>query len=218
MSDEYKGTTVQTPTRFRKKPTVIEAIQWRGTNLKEVIDFTGLHRSVHNWTWEEYKDTVARGGLKVFTLNGPVAVEVGEWIIKGIKGEFYPCKQDIFEATYEREPLYTQPPANNAAVQEPKGSVGALARKEENRPHPAQSAPISPRAAVLEAARLCAEYAEKYFLYDYSKYKYPKEARSIHIHTWCAGKMCEELIRALADTMPDESENDRRGQPDKGPP
>lgn len=87
--------------KYRKKPAVIEAVQWDGDNLAEVIQFTGLHPSAQKWTWEEYKQVVASEGLKVFTLNGPVMVCVGEYIIRGVQGEFYPCKPDIFEQTYE---------------------------------------------------------------------------------------------------------------------
>ena len=87
--------------KFRKKPVVIEAIQWNGSNLKEIIEFTGLHRSAEKWTWKEYEEVVASSGLKIFTLEGPLMASVGDWIIKGIKGEFYPCKPDIFEKTYE---------------------------------------------------------------------------------------------------------------------
>jgi hypothetical protein len=87
--------------KYRKKPVVIEAVQWTGDNLKEVIDFTGLHESARKWTWEEYEGVVKEKGLKIFTLEGPHWASVGSWIIKGIQGEFYPCKPDIFEATYE---------------------------------------------------------------------------------------------------------------------
>lgn len=86
---------------FRKKPVVIEAVQWNGKNLKEVIDFTGLHPSAEKWTWEEYEKVVAESGLKIFTLEGAMSASVNDWIIKGVKGEFYPCKPDIFQATYE---------------------------------------------------------------------------------------------------------------------
>lgn len=87
--------------KFRKKPVVIEAIQWGGSNLKEIINFTGLHESISNWSWEEYQKLVWADGLKIFTLEGPLKASVGDWIIRGVKGEFYPCKPDIFDATYE---------------------------------------------------------------------------------------------------------------------
>lgn len=86
---------------FRKKPVVIEAIRWTGTNLREIINFTGRHQSIVHWKWEAYEDLVEKEGLKIFTLEGPLMASVGDWIIKGVRGEFYPCKPDIFAATYE---------------------------------------------------------------------------------------------------------------------
>jgi len=90
---------------FRKKPVEIEAIQWTGNNLRQVITFTdgppetrGMHAGM---AWEAYEDLVARDGLKIFTLEGKMSASVGDWIIRGVKGEFYPCKPDIFAATYE---------------------------------------------------------------------------------------------------------------------
>jgi hypothetical protein len=91
------------PTRYRKKPVEIEAIRWSGTNLKEVIDFTGLHPSADKWTWEEYTAVVRKRGLKIFSLEGSnFIVTNGDYIIKGVKGEFYACKPDIFWLTYQR--------------------------------------------------------------------------------------------------------------------
>ena len=87
--------------KYRKKPVEVEVIQWTGKNLREVIDFTGQHPSAQQWTWEEYERQVEEKGLKIFTLEGPMMASVGDYIIKGVKGEFYPCKPDIFKATYE---------------------------------------------------------------------------------------------------------------------
>jgi len=87
--------------KYTKKPVTIEAIEWNGENLKEVIEFTGLHESAYKWTWEEYEDVVKNEGLKIFTLEGTMMASVGDYIIKGVKGEFYPCKPDIFIATYD---------------------------------------------------------------------------------------------------------------------
>lgn len=91
--------------KFRKQPVVIDAIRWTGDNLKEVIDFTGLHPSAHKWTWEQFESIVATEGLKIFTLEGPLLACVGDWIIKGVKGEFYPIKESIFKLTYEPEDI-----------------------------------------------------------------------------------------------------------------
>lgn len=87
--------------KYRKKPVIIEAIQWNGSNLREVIDFTGLHPSAHKWSWDEYERIVKNDGLKIFTLEGKMNADINDFIIKGIHGEFYPCKPDIFELTYE---------------------------------------------------------------------------------------------------------------------
>lgn len=88
--------------KYRKKPVVIEAIKWTGDNLREIIDFSGLHQSATKWTWDEYEEVVKNDGLKIFTLEGKMNADVGDFIIKGVKGEFYPCKPDIFEQTYEK--------------------------------------------------------------------------------------------------------------------
>ena len=89
--------------KYRKKPVVIEAMQWTGANLHQVINFTGLHKSAEGWTWDEYEGIVRKEGLKIFSLEGPHLASIGDWIIRGVKGEYYACKPDIFEATYEPE-------------------------------------------------------------------------------------------------------------------
>ena len=89
---------------FTKKPVTIAAIQWTGKNLREVITFTDGPpdtRTTHaGMAWEAYTDLVARDGLKIYTLEGKMLANPGDWIIRGVKGEYYPCKPDIFEATY----------------------------------------------------------------------------------------------------------------------
>ena len=75
--------------KYRKKPVVIEAIQWVGNNLSEIDNFIG--RSVDN------KETT----LVIHTLEGDMEASIGDYIIKGVNGEFYPCKSDIFYKTYE---------------------------------------------------------------------------------------------------------------------
>ena len=89
---------------FTKKPVTIAALQWTGKNLREVITFTDGPpdaRTTHaGMAWEAYADLVARDGLKIYTLEGKMLASPGDWIIRGVKGEFYPCKNDIFEATY----------------------------------------------------------------------------------------------------------------------
>jgi len=91
--------------KFRKKPVVIEAIRWTGQNLFDIISFTDgtpdLRGSHAGMRWEDYSDLVSREGLKIFTLEGKMSASPGDWIIRGVAGEFYPCKSDIFKATYE---------------------------------------------------------------------------------------------------------------------
>jgi len=103
---ELAAVSGQSAALFRKKPVTIEAIQWTGRNLKEVIDFTGKHPRWHEWfsTWEDYERHVQQDGqrFKIFTLEGTMIAEPGDWIIRGVKGEHYPCKPDIFAATYEQ--------------------------------------------------------------------------------------------------------------------
>jgi hypothetical protein len=90
--------------KYRKKPVVIEAIQWTGSNLEEIKEFVGkdLEYEIHDATWK-----VGAGKPRVHmiikTLEGEHIATEGDYIIKGVKGEFYPCKPDIFEETYEQE-------------------------------------------------------------------------------------------------------------------
>lgn len=90
---------------FTKKPVTIEAVQYTGDNLRVILDFIGKHRKFNEWfdSWDEYERHVHSDGmkLKIFTLEGVMEAVPGDWIIKGVKGEFYPCKPDIFAATYD---------------------------------------------------------------------------------------------------------------------
>ena len=89
---------------YTKKPVVIQALQWTGINLKEIITFTDGPPDVRSehaaMKWEEYEDLVEKEGLKIYTLEGKMSASVGDYIIKGVRGEFYPCRKDIFEETY----------------------------------------------------------------------------------------------------------------------
>jgi hypothetical protein len=79
--------------RYRKKPVVIEALRWDNVkpNCTAMYEWLGDAGSIRY-----------DGTLVIPTLEGEMRADVGDWIIKGVKGEFYPCKPDIFEATYER--------------------------------------------------------------------------------------------------------------------
>lgn len=83
--------------KFRKKPVVIEAIQWKGNNHFEAREFMGFEElKTILWSAENKTDAVL-----IDTLEGQMMVKPFDWIIKGVKGEFYPCKPDIFAETYE---------------------------------------------------------------------------------------------------------------------
>lgn len=80
--------------KYTKKPVTVEAVQWTGDNRKDIWDFCTL----------SYFNTDFETGdlhLMIQTLEGTMEASVGDYIIKGIKGEFYPCKPDIFLLTYD---------------------------------------------------------------------------------------------------------------------
>lgn len=79
---------------YRKKPIEVEAVQWNPA-IEQYID------TILNWIGSDNYFIADTGQLSVLTLEGPLTVSDDDWIIKGIKGEFYPCKPDIFTATYE---------------------------------------------------------------------------------------------------------------------
>lgn len=91
--------------KFRKKPVAIEAIQWTGKNLAEVLEFTGKSPRFDEWfdSFSCYSKHVVDSGnkFKIFTLEGVMTADVGDWVIRGVRGEHYPCKPDIFAETYE---------------------------------------------------------------------------------------------------------------------
>jgi len=87
--------------KFIKMPVEIDAVEWNGRNLLDVIRFTGQNASALSYKWEDYEDLVSRDGLKIFTLEGVMKASIGDWIIKGVNGEHYPCKPDIFAKTYK---------------------------------------------------------------------------------------------------------------------
>jgi len=77
------------PAKYRKKPVVIEAVLYDGSFP---LDFL---RGDGEWVHDEDP------GIAIHTLEGTMRANVGDWIIRGVKGELYPCKPDIFAATYE---------------------------------------------------------------------------------------------------------------------
>ncbi len=78
--------------QYRRKTNTIEAIQWNGTNLDEVMKFAKGSANV----------IYSNDELYILTLDGVAKAFDGDWIVKGCHGEFYPCGADIFTNTYER--------------------------------------------------------------------------------------------------------------------
>lgn len=85
--------------KFRKKPVVIEAIQFLGDeNGQQIVDWIGKHDCGFYGTL-----------MTINTLEGQMSAQCDDWIIRGVKGEFYPCKPDVFAETYEQASSTTQP-------------------------------------------------------------------------------------------------------------
>lgn len=79
--------------KYRKKPVVIEAQKLTDFNYRDLAEWcNGVVRARED-NFEPY--------VTIYTLEGTMKADLGDYIIKGVKGEFYPCKPDIFEATYE---------------------------------------------------------------------------------------------------------------------
>lgn len=89
--------------KYRKKPIVIEAIQWDGTRTGIAFieaEFKQLQTNCITYAMGDiYTEPIS---WTIYTLEGLITALPGDYIIKGINGEFYPCKPDIFEKTYER--------------------------------------------------------------------------------------------------------------------
>ena len=93
--------------QYSKKPVIIDAIQWTGKNYVEIFDFCD-------------KSYMNDSELRIQTLEGSMIASIGDFIIKGIKGEFYPCKEDIFNLTYDlveenKNPLFQKSLHNTTA-------------------------------------------------------------------------------------------------------
>ena len=91
--------------KYRKKPVVIEAIQWTGKNDAEIEDFVGDDLEGYGDNLVAYRPMSEQYKSKLMyirTLEGIMTASVDDYIIRGVNGEFYPCKPDVFEKTYER--------------------------------------------------------------------------------------------------------------------
>lgn len=92
--------------KYRKKPVVIRALQWTGDNYTEILNFCDeaefqhqVRKHKHVFTGES--EILEGIELTIETLEGTHEASIGDYIIEGVNGEFYPCKPDIFEKTYE---------------------------------------------------------------------------------------------------------------------
>lgn len=96
--------------KYRKKPVVIDAIQWTGKNHREMFDFLTNGNCPDEYMTSDFPivsdnfyidNWKVPGGLVIKTLEGEHLANIGDYIIRGVHGEFYPCKPDIFRKTYE---------------------------------------------------------------------------------------------------------------------
>lgn len=85
--------------QYRKKPVAVEAWQLSVSNMADVIEWIENNGGEAGYHSEPPMRAVT--GIYIDTLEGDMKANYGDYIIKGVKGEFYPCKPDIFEATYE---------------------------------------------------------------------------------------------------------------------
>lgn len=92
--------------KFKKKPVVIEAIQWTGRNAEDIMHFVGkrLNVQIPPHSVEMIVDNLINEDYKIFipTMEGEMRASRCDFIIKGVNGEFYPCKNDIFFKSYEK--------------------------------------------------------------------------------------------------------------------
>lgn len=83
---------------FRKKPVTVEAVRWEHGTAEEAEE-------ILKWIRSEGHEAILKDNddwfISILTLEGPMQCRPTDYVIKGVKGEFYPCKRDIFEQTYE---------------------------------------------------------------------------------------------------------------------
>ena len=88
--------------KFKKKPIIIEAIQYSGMNDREIMEWSN-GKVTPSSVLKPTDENPTGFYLEIETLEGTMTAIVGDYIIKGVKGEFYPCKKDIFEEIDEGE-------------------------------------------------------------------------------------------------------------------
>lgn len=191
---------------YRKKPVVIEAVKWTGDNLREIIDFTGLHPSANKWTWDEYAAVVREDGLKIFTLEGSHMATVGDMIIKGVQGEFYPCKPDIFAATYDQ--------ATESAGREVTADRNESAAAQEHNAQKMSERAVSAPAVDLPTPRLYEQcktndptrcYSDRVLI---AMREYEADAREL----WAALSQCDDYFAERCDVTDGEDGRPRANE------
>jgi len=84
--------------KYRKKPVVIDAVQFDGSNFNEIYRWAVIHNKSERKFFESRRDNT----MGILTKEGMMTANQGDYIIRRVNGEFYPCKPDIFETTYEK--------------------------------------------------------------------------------------------------------------------
>lgn len=87
--------------KYRKKPVVIDAIHFNGSNRNEVLGFAGIEAPNASTIYWRCGVGDSPGEIVIRTLEGDLVASEGDWIIRGVIGEVYPCKPAVFDATYE---------------------------------------------------------------------------------------------------------------------
>lgn len=82
------------PSKYVKKPIPVDCLKWTGSNVDAMAEFVGGFA----------KELTQGESFEVDTNTGMARCEVGDWVIKGVKGELYPCPKDVFEASYQPVP------------------------------------------------------------------------------------------------------------------
>lgn len=85
-------------TKYRKKPVVIDAIQWTGDNIDEIIAF--MYPQEPAYMGPQFSNADELIGIE--TLEGLMVASLNDWILRGVQKELYPCKPNIFQETYEK--------------------------------------------------------------------------------------------------------------------
>lgn len=139
--------------RYRKKPVVIDAVQWDGTaqGAAPIIDRILRSGGRAVYLCADPERCAAHGGdaphtIRISTLEGDMSASIGDWIIRGVHGEFYPCKPQVFAATYEplHEPAETFTPPD-APTPPSQGAIMSTSTARDDYPAPAEQPPADAR-------------------------------------------------------------------------